>query len=151
MESSALTFIVYGAKGWIAGHLIDLIEKAGDKAVVGSRVKTFDAVLEEVKTVKPDRIICCLGRTSGPGFNTIDYLEGKVKENLDDNLGAPLILAEVSRTCDIAMLYFGTGCVFEYDKDHTQTNFNGFKEEDYPNFFGSSYSTVKARTDTLMR
>jgi hypothetical protein len=49
------------------------------------------------------------------------------------------------------MLYFGTGCIFEYDKNHTATNFNGFTESDYPNFFGSSYSTVKASTDNLMR
>jgi dTDP-4-dehydrorhamnose reductase len=119
MESQSLTFIIYGAKGWIAGYLQEIIHKAGDRFIAGSRVVTYEAVLEEVKTVKPDRIICCLGRTSGPGYNTIDYLEGKLKENLDDNLGAPMILAEVSRTLNINMLYVGTGCVFEYDKDHT--------------------------------
>jgi dTDP-4-dehydrorhamnose reductase len=143
--------LVYGSRGWIGGQLAELIQRAGDKLVEGSRVKNFEETLEEVKSVKPDRIICCLGRTSGPGYTTIDYLEGRLKENLDDNLGAPLILAEISKELNISMLYFGTGCIFEYDKEHTTTNFNGFKEEDTPNFTGSSYSTVKGRTDSLMR
>jgi len=49
------------------------------------------------------------------------------------------------------MLYFGTGCIFHYDEVHTEENQVGFTEEDYPNFFGSAYSTIKGKVDTLMR
>jgi 3,5-epimerase/4-reductase len=51
------------------------------------------------------------------------------------------------------MMYMGTGCIFEYDADHVcdvSGNCKGFTEADKPNFFGSSYSTVKGFTDRLM-
>jgi 3,5-epimerase/4-reductase len=42
----------------------------------------------------------------------------------------------------------GTGCIFEYDLEHTTEV--GFKESSKPNFFGSGYSTAKGFTDRLM-
>jgi hypothetical protein len=90
-----MRFIVYG-KGWIGTQLATLIEHAGDEVVFGRRVTSFEAIRAEIEEVKPDRIICSLGRTSGKGINNIDYLEDKLQENVDSNLNAPLILAQVS-------------------------------------------------------
>jgi 3,5-epimerase/4-reductase len=48
----------------------------------------------------------------------------------------------------------GTGCIFTYDDDDEhvyEEEVNGFKEESKPNFFGSSYSTVKGYTDMIMK
>ena len=99
-----------------------------------------------------------IGRTHGPGFGTIDYLEqpGKLVENMKDNLYAPLTLASVAAELGIHMLYMGTGCIFEYDAAHPMPSATGsaepagFSEAALPNFFGSSYSTVKGYTDRLM-
>ncbi|CAK0876665.1 unnamed protein product [Prorocentrum cordatum] len=47
----------------------------------------------------------------------------------------------------------GTGCIFEYDAEHPREEAytgRGFTEESPPNFWGSSYSTVKGFTDLLM-
>ncbi len=45
----------------------------------------------------------------------------------------------------------GTGCIFDYDQAHPFGQVDtGFVEKDLPNFFGSSYSTVKGYTDRLM-
>jgi dTDP-4-dehydrorhamnose reductase len=52
--------------------------------------------------------------------------------------------------CDnknIHFTYLGTGCIFDYDDNHI----DGFTENDYPNFFGSSYSIVKGFTDSIMK
>lgn len=92
-----------------------------------------------------DRILCLIGRTHGPGYSTIDYLEqkGKLVENVRDNLFSPLVLAMLGKKYGIHVTYLGTGCIFNYDE-------KPFKEEDLPNFFGSGYSTVKGFTDRLM-
>jgi hypothetical protein len=92
-----------------------------------------------------------IGRTHGPGFTTIDYLEqsGKLVENMNDNLYGPLTLAGVAKAKHIHMLYMGTGCIFEYDTEHPLGG-KGFTEADKPNFFGSGYSTVKGFTDRMM-
>ena len=110
----------------------------------------------EMNRLTPDRLVCRVGRTQGPGFTIIDYLEqpGKLVENVRDNLYAPISLGLLCRELGIHMTYMGTGCIFEYDGDHPQDSEgargNGFKEEDLPNFFGSSYSVVKGFTDRLM-
>jgi len=66
-----------------------------------------------------------------------------------DNLFSPLELAIICQEKGIHFTYLGTGCIFEYDNEHTLEN--GFTEESKPNFFGSSYSIVKGFTDRLMK
>ena len=45
------------------------------------------------------------------------------------------------------LTYLGTGCIFKFDEQHPYGDEQtGFKESDLPNFYGSSYSTVKVRT-----
>jgi nucleoside-diphosphate-sugar epimerase len=96
-----------------------------------------------------------IGRTHGIYENkiisTIDYLEkpGKLKDNINDNLYSPLILASLCKQYSIHFTYLGTGCIFEYDNTHTIDR-EGFTETDTPNFFGSSYSIVKGYTDKIM-
>ena len=98
-----------------------------------------------------------IGRTHGVYndeiISTIDYLEKpeKMVENIKDNLYAPIILASLSKKYGKHFTYLGTGCIFDYDDEHSFGNEkSGFKEEDKPNFFGSSYSIVKGFTDRLM-
>ena len=94
-----------------------------------------------------------IGRTHGKIgdkiISTIDYLEedGKLVENIRDNLYSPLLLAMLSNKYNIHFTYLGTGCIFDYDNEHN----TGFTEEDVPNFFGSSYSIVKGFTDCIMK
>ena len=97
----------------------------------------------------PTHIISFIGRTYGEGFNSIDYLEqkGKLKENIRDNLYAPLVLANLANKHKIHYTYLGTGCIFSQENPYDKS----YKEEDAPDFFGSSYSTVKGFTDRLMK
>jgi len=101
----------------------------------------------------PDRVVCMVGRTHGEGFSTIDYLEqpGKLLDNCRDNLYAPISMAIICNNMNVHFTYLGTGCIFNYDEEHPCGSTNGFTEDDDPNFFGSSYSTVKGFTDRLIR
>ena len=104
----------------------------------------------------PTHIISFIGRTHGKIgnkiYSTIDYLEqdGKLVENVRDNLFSPLLLAQISRELDIHYTYLGTGCIFKYNEDNFGLEQNGFTEDSLPNFFGSAYSAVKGFTDRLM-
>ncbi len=145
-----MKWLVYGCNGWIGGMIKDHLLKINEDVVAGlSRCDDELNVHKEIVTVKPDRVLCLIGRTHGDGFTTIDYLEQKDKlhENIQDNLYAPLVLATICKKYNIHFTYLGTGCIFEYDQSHDGKKFT---EDDKPNFFGSSYSVVKGFTDRIM-
>jgi 3,5-epimerase/4-reductase len=137
---------LFGGKGWIGQQVVELLEKReGDTVIVTDvRADNETAVLQLIEKVKPDRVMSFIGRTHGPGCNTIDYLEqkGKLYENIRDNMYGPLVLARICEQHNIHYTYLGTGCIFSGDEQ--------YHEEMRPNFFGSSYSIVKGFTDRLM-
>jgi len=151
--------LVYGHKGWIGQQVCQLLSAKGHTWVGGkSRVDDIDSVSNELRDVHGiTHVFCVIGRTHGPGHNTIDYLEGegKLVENIRDNLFAPVMLAMLCRDKGIHMTYIGTGCIF--NSIDTQGELvvggmhgHGYTENDLPDFFGSSYSIVKGFTDRIM-
>lgn len=150
--------LVYGANGWIGSQFIAILNNNNIKYNIGtSRVNNYNDIINEITIIKPSHVISFIGRTHGTigdkVYATIDYLEqeGKLVENIRDNLYSPLLLALICKNNGIHYTYLGTGCIFKYDDDHVYGNeINGFTEESLPNFFGSSYSIVKGYTDMLM-
>ncbi len=146
--------LIYGSKGWIGNMFIEMLKKENIEYIESqSRADSIETVSTEIETIQPTHIVSFIGRTHGEGYTTIDYLEQKNKlyENVRDNLYGPYILAYVSSQYCIHYTYLGTGCIFEYDKDHPYgLEENGFNEDSKPNFFGSSYSVVKGFTDMMM-
>jgi 3,5-epimerase/4-reductase len=143
-----MKWLIYGSKGWIGGMVVNLLQHSGDTVVESSvRADNETDVENELKDISPDRVISLIGRTHGPGYSTIDYLEqkGKLVENVKDNLYSPMVLALLCKKHNIHYTYMGTGCIFTYTDNESI-----FTEEDRPNFFGSGYSTVKGFTDRLM-
>lgn len=155
---AALTWLVYGARGWIGGMLCDEIREARplDRVVEAqARLDDCEAVAAELDAVEPQRVVCAAGRTHGPGCPTIDYLEGGVertKENVRDNLFAPVSLGLMCAARGMHLLYVGTGCIFNHDDTPMgrSADVHRWGEDEAPNFFGSSYSVVKGYTDRLM-
>jgi dTDP-4-dehydrorhamnose reductase len=151
-----MKWLIFGSRGWIGGQFIDCLRSISpSEEIIESRVRADDTeqVSRELDEVCPDRVISLIGRTHGPGYSTIDYLElpGKLVDNVRDNLYSPLQLAILCHKRNIHFTYLGTGCIFEYDAEHTMSaNGEGFKEDDKPNFVGSGYSIVKGFTDRLM-
>jgi 3,5-epimerase/4-reductase len=139
---------MFGGNGWIGGMVKKVLRQQGEVVVdARSRADDEDGIVADIEYYDPDRILCLVGRTHGPGYSTIDYLEqkGKLVENVRDNLFAPVALALIASNYGLHLTYLGTGCIFTYKEDEQI-----FSELDRPNFFGSGYSTVKGFTDRLM-
>ena len=153
-----MKILVYGANGWIGGIFTEILAEKKIPFVSGkSRVNNKNNLFSEITSINPTHVISFIGRTHGKigdkVYTTIDYLEeeGKLVENVRDNLYSPILLAELCSKLDIHYTYLGTGCIFKFDQDHPfGQEENGFDEKSLPNFFGSSYSIVKGFTDQLM-
>ena len=153
-----MKFLVYGTKGWIGNKVYNYLKENNYEVESGnSRVENVKELEKEILEKKPTHIISLIGRThgtyEGQYIGTIDYLEkpGKVFENVRDNLFSPMVLSLLSKKLNFHFTYLGTGCIFQFDESHPYgEEKDGFTEESLPNFFGSSYSTVKGFTDQLM-
>ena len=142
-----MKWLVFGHKGWIGQQVVKLIESK-EHIVITTDIRADDEqnVDKLLQDNQPDRVISLIGRTHGQGYTTIDYLEqkGKLIENVRDNLYGPLVLGLLCKKYNIHYTYLGTGCIFSgYNEE--------YKEENIPDFFGSSYSVVKGFTDRLMK
>ena len=184
-----MRILIYGANGWIGSQFRDICDRANRggatieyraSTVRNVSLSTQGEVIDELAEYRPSHVVSFLGRTHGTiddkVFSTIDYLEqdGKLSENLRDNLVAPLLLSYLCKYANVHFTYLGTGCIFHYtDEDiHRMLQYDGrvskpaepsqpesdsieacykFKETDAPNFFGSSYSIVKGLTDMIMQ
>ena len=153
-----MNILVYGSNGWIGSQFIKLLDDNNVKYIIGkSRTDNNITLKYEIDEINPTHIVSFIGRTHGKIgdkiYTTIDYLEqdGKLLENMRDNLYSPLLLANICKSKNIHYTYLGTGCIFKFDEKHPfGEEENGFNEYDIPNFFGSSYSIVKGFTDRLM-
>jgi 3,5-epimerase/4-reductase len=156
---SSPVVLLYGGNGWIGSQVYNLLVRMNIKVVKsGVRADNLEAVESEIGSFNEvTHVMSFIGRTHGTYkgeiISTIDYLEkpGKLVENIQDNLYAPIVLASVCNKYGKHFTYLGTGCIFDYDDDHKYGNeLTGFTECDKPNFFGSSYSIVKGYTDRIM-
>lgn len=142
-----MKWLIFGYKGWIGQQIIKLLNSK-EYIVVTTDIRADDEknVDKLLQDIQPDRVVSLIGRTHGPGYTTIDYLEqkGKLVDNVRDNLYGPIVLGLLCKKHNVHYTYLGTGCIFSgYDKEYT--------EENSPDFYGSSYSVIKGFTDRLMK
>lgn len=145
-----MRWLIFGGNGWIGQQVCAILNEQNEEIVyANSRADNENDVENELLNVNPDRVISLIGRTYGPGYTTIDYLEqkGKLVENVKDNLYAPVTLALLCTKHNYHFTYLGTGCIFNGYDGNTG---HGYDENALPDFFGSQYSTIKGFTDRLM-
>lgn len=154
-----MNILVYGSRGWIGSQFVDILKNKNIAFVLGqARADNEDDLKTEIISSGASHVVSFIGRTHGKignkVYTTIDYLEqeGKLLENLRDNLFSPVLLAKLCSDLNIHYTYLGTGCIFKFEgNDHPfALEEGGFTEADKPNFFGSSYSVAKGFTDRLM-
>ena len=134
-NSKLMRVLVYGSRGWIGGQFIKLLKSHDISHHEGqARVDDYDSEQQEINAVSPTHIVSFIGRTHGSigdkTYTTIDYLEqeGKLMDNVRDNLYSPLILALLCKEKKIHLTYLGTGCIFKFDEQHPfGEEVNGFK------------------------
>lgn len=154
-----MNILIYGGNGWIGSQVVSFLLKNNIQHTLSNvRVENVKEVENELIAYNPTHVLSLIGRTHGKigekVYSTIDYLEeeGKLVENLRDNLFGPMALSLICKRLGVHYTYLGTGCIFEYDESHPyEKELNGFNEDSMPNFFGSGYSVVKGFTDQLMR
>jgi len=146
-----MKILFFGGKGWIGSQFLEYMKKQVNIDIIETDVRADNENLikDIILLHSPTHIISFIGRTHGDGINNTDYLEkdGKLVENICDNLYAPYVLSILAEKNNIHFTYIGTGCIFNEENPETRT----YYETDRPNFFDSSYSIVKGFTDRLMR
>jgi dTDP-glucose 4,6-dehydratase len=155
-----MKILIYGGKGWIGQQFVNILQTRflQHQYILGkARVDNTLSLTNEIKEINPTHIVSFIGRTHGKIgeklYSTIDYLEqpGKLQENIRDNLFSPISLGLICKERNIHLTYLGTGCIFNFDENHSfGKEEQGFLEASLPNFFGSEYSTVKGFTDRLI-
>ena len=159
-----MKILIYGYKSFIAKEFIEYLN-INNILYFTSKIKNINInerhnILDEIKSINPTNCISFIGRTNGMikniFINSIDYLEHNDYENIRDNCIAPQILSDVCKNLKIHFTYIGTGCIFNYKENHELTSKNiedvyKFKEDDLPNYFGSSYSIIKGYTEQNLK
>jgi dTDP-4-dehydrorhamnose reductase len=119
-----MKILIYGTNGWIGGLFTDILKNKNIPFECGkSRADDKNKLIGEITSIQPTHVISFIGRTHGKigdkVYTTIDYLEeGKLLENVRDNLYSPILLAETCKNLGIHYTYLGTGCIFKFDQDH---------------------------------
>ena len=138
-------WLVYGSNGYLGSMFCKHLRSIKQIVIPAfSRCQNATSLRKEIETVSPNYVVAFVGKTSGPGCNTIDYLQGRLKENLENNLVAQINLAQICKSLCIHHTIIATGCIYQGDETKK------FTESDEPNFFGSDYSTMKASLDRLV-
>ncbi|KAI8664516.1 RmlD-sub-bind domain-containing protein [Fusarium keratoplasticum] len=145
--TSANRFLIWGGKGWVAGHLKELLEKQG-KEVSSTTVRMEDVagVAKVLDEIKPTHVLNAAGCTGRPN---VDWCEDNKEQTVRSNVIGTLTLADQCAQRGIHCTIFATGCIYQYDEKHPMGG-AGFKEEDAPNFVGSFYSMTKGHVEPIL-
>jgi 3,5-epimerase/4-reductase len=147
---------IIGHNGWIGERYILELTRFGHEVLYSNYRAESEEIKKDIIKQNPTHILYCAGRTHGKinniQYNNIDYLENPetFDQNINDNLYAPVSIAIFAKSHNIHFTYINTGCIYNYDDEHSIENKIGFKEDDTPNFKGSKYSMMRSYTDKLM-
>ena len=116
-------FLIWGGRGWIAGHLKTLLESQGKTVhTTAVRMEDREAVIGVLDDVKPTHVINCAGCTGRPN---IDWCEDHKQETIRSNVIGALNLTDACYQRSIHVTVFATGCkTSTHLHILTQTSFN---------------------------
>ncbi|EXK76106.1 dTDP-glucose 4,6-dehydratase [Fusarium oxysporum f. sp. raphani 54005] len=144
MSSTNNRFLIWGGKGWVAGHLKDLLEKQRKEVFTTSvRMEDTAGVAQELEKIKPTHVLNAAGCTGRPN---VDWCEDNKAQTVRSNVIGTLTLADQCAQRGIHCTIFATGCIYQYNEAHPIGG-PGFKEEDAPNFTRSFYSMTKGHVE----
>ncbi|KAF4592079.1 NRS/ER protein [Ophiocordyceps camponoti-floridani] len=147
-DTTVRRYLIWGGKGWIAGHLVELLQAQDEKVFTTTvRMEDQQAVLSELISIDPTHVINAAGCTGRPN---IDWCEENKHETLRSNAIGTLNLADCCVKAGVHCTVLATGCIFSYDDDHPIGG-PGFTETDEPNFDGSFYSQIKGLVEPMLR
>lgn len=124
--------ILYGSTGFIGSNIKKYINVIDGKA----RCDSYLQLKEEIELLKPDRVICCIGRSyDGNG------IESNLEINTRDNLLAKLNILKVCNDNDIHFTHIGDGSLYHEEE---------ITDNSYMNFYETSHSTIKVNFEKYL-
>lgn len=141
-----MNVLVYGTSGYIGSHIYKfLITKSNINTIKGqSRCENYYDVNNEIINTKADRVLCCIGKSSGKNIYSTSFIENKLDINLNNNLYAQLVLIKCCNENNIHFTHIGDGCIFNEENKI-------FDESDEPNLNCSAHSIVKSYTEKIIK
>jgi dTDP-4-dehydrorhamnose reductase len=141
--------LIYGSTGWIGGQLVKMLKEKNITIIESKvRLENYTNISSELDNIKPTHVLLAAGLTGTPN---IDWCEDNKEYVTSVNVIGTSVLGDECRKRGIHLTYLGTGCIYEYDENHTIENEIGFKEEDIPNFSKSFYSKTKIITENILK
>ena len=142
------TNILVLGKGFVGTHLSNLPEHFNVTTLSKSehQYDQPDALLNILKTHKPDFLINACGYTGSPN---VDACEDDKQKCWELNVNLPVTVATMCKTLDIPYIHVSSGCIYTgYDKLYT--------EQDAPNFGLASedsswYSKTKHASEIALK
>ena len=142
------TNILVLGKGFVGTHLSNLPEHFNVTTLSKSEhhYDQPDALLNILKTHKPDFLINACGYTGSPN---VDACEDDKQKCWELNVNLPVTVATMCKTLDIPYIHVSSGCIYTgYDKLYT--------EQDAPNFGLASedsswYSKTKHASEIALK
>jgi dTDP-4-dehydrorhamnose reductase len=141
-------YLVFGRTGWIGGKLGELLTEQG-KTFKYAESRTYDraGVIAEIDAFGATHVLNAAGVTGRPN---VDWCEDHRAETVRANVIGTLMIADICEEKNVHHTLFATGCIFEYDDEHTIGGDKKFTEEDKPNFGASYYSRTKGMVEELL-
>lgn len=143
------TILVFGGKnGWIGKKIVTLLEELGHRPIcANARLENREAIIAEIAHTKPDYIINAAGIIGRPN---VEWCEDHKQDTIRTNVIGTLNLADIAYLHGIHVTNVSTGCIYEYDAQHSMWSGVAFTEEEAPNFKGSFYSKTKIQMESLI-
>lgn len=102
--------LVYGANGYLGSHACKYLEQDGMQVIKAvSRCENRGDIIIELNQVKPDYVLCSVGKS---GIPASVWHEQHPWESIENNLIAVLNLARACHEKNIRCAVFGTGFVY---------------------------------------
>lgn len=150
------TWLLFGGGGWIGPMVRDCATAQGIHVISAtSRLENRSGIRTEIELHNPTRVVSCAGVTGRPN---VDWCEDNKETVVRSNVIGTLNLLDLCHQMKIHVTNLATGCIFVYDKDHPEPQFNGkwsavpqFSDSDDANFTGSWYSRTKGYVDSILQ
>lgn len=136
-----LKFLIFGRTGCIGGLLGQICEARGILFAYGSgRLENRESVQADIASVQPTHVFNAAGATGRPH---VDWCEFNKVETIRSNVIGALNIADVCSEMGLPLIFYSTGCMFDYDAHHPIGSGIGFTENDHSNYSGSFFSKTK--------
>lgn len=140
--------LIYGGNGYIGKYITSELDKSNLQYILSSnRIYKYDSILQDINQYNPTHII------SAAGYKTptnIDFYEYNANQLILTNTTGNLILADLCNKFNIHLTLIMSGCIYTYVDEHYYENYNIFYENDFPNFYGSIYSSNRIGTEYFL-